>query len=296
MRIIYWVLGGIVIGLVVILAGSYGWEKAILAIAGYNLKQDVAKVRQLARKGTGSGTCESWSGYQLRFVSDQEYVLEPACGFEMGNDDKPTKRLFGGAKRLYGSGILVTGENDNGDAWVHLGFKDSQLVVGIIERKIKMSWEVEKFAIGGDSPAMASCANWGFSCCQPGKDVGEGDQVITYDCVLNCYQKCNQKPMVLRFNTNPLMNLTSRTLMLPRQDQSVEFGFDVNDDTPIEGIEIDYGDGTKDVGLKALTQNLVHTYNCQRSRCDYVVRLNATDVGGNELVESSLNTILVTVD
>jgi hypothetical protein len=270
----------------------------LLAYASFGLRNDLATLKQLVYKHEGNYCKSQLEGFQLRFVSDSEYVIEPVCGVPAEAEIIKTNSLPWGVKRIWGSGVLAgwtDGIPDLKDAWVHLGYGDSQAVVGLIEGVPKVEWQVEDFGIGGDSPAQARCAEWGFSCCQTGAEVGQLARVRTVDCVNNCYQRCNKVPMVMYFNTDPMMNSRGRVLELEKIDPMVWFGYQVSDDEDGMQVEVDFGDGKKSGPLPMEMVDLEHEYQCRSEVCVYQVVLSGVDKTGVPLMESELNRLQVVV-
>jgi hypothetical protein len=258
----------------------------------------LATLKQLVYKHEGNSCKSQLEAYQLRFVTEAEYVIEPVCGVPAETTIIKTGKLPWGVKRLYGSGVLVgwiDGIPDIKDAWVHLGYGDSQVVVGMIEGVPKVEWKAKDYEIGGESPAHAKCEEWGFSCCQSGAEVGQLAQVRTVDCVNNCFQRCNKVPMVMYFNTDPMMNSRARVLELEKIDPIVWFGYQISDDEDGTQVEIDFGDGKTSGPLPVEITDLEHEYQCRSERCVYEVVLSGVDNTGVPLMESELNRLQVVV-
>lgn len=298
MRIFKMIFGGLIIAIILGILGMYGREKLLLGIASYKLRNDVAELKKISFKDNISPCSGNISGIQLRFVSETEYVIEPACESNFDMEPMLTGKLMGGVRRSYGSGVMVKmadGVPIVDDAWVLLVYGDSQVAVGIFDGQAQVVWETEDLEIGGNSPAWGSCNDWGFSCCVMGTEVGEGTRVRTYDCTNNCYQVCNRLPVVLLFNTEPLLNPKTRTVVISKRDPIIQFGLEVSDDKELAEVKVDYGDGNMSPLLSAKTTDLIHEYQCNRSECYFKATVMAKDASGNTLVESSLNELTVVV-
>lgn len=298
MRIFKYVFGGLLVAMLLGLVGYLAREKIVLTVASYQLRNDITGLKQLAFKGMVMNRCNNTiEGYQLRFTSETTYVVEPVCDQEI-EEEETEKSLWGGVRRLYGSGVMVRVADgiptiDNG--WVHLVYGESQTVVGFFDGIAKVKWNAADYEAGGDSPARASCSEWGFACCVGGEEVGELAQVRTYDCANNCYQQCNRRPLVLLFNTDPVINPRTREAVVPKSNPVVKFGYNVSDDQEGLVVEIDYGDGKKSGPLPAQQADLEHEYQCRTGSCVYTVTLTARDVSGNGLVTSELNQLSIIV-
>lgn len=300
MRLFKYVFGGLLVAAVV---GYLGWqvrEKAVLAIVGYQFRNELSSLKRLVYRTNTTGVlCERGQieGYQLRFVSESEYVMEPVCS-GVNDSDGEVKKLGMGVKRLYGSGVMIKVEEGiptMEDGWVHLGYGESVVVVGFFDGVPKVEWNVTDMTIGGDSPARAACSEWGFSCCKSGVEVGEQTQVRTYDCMNSCFQQCNRLPMVMFFNTEPVVDPRNREVRVPKSDQSVRFGLSVSDDQENGWVEIDFGDGKMSGKLPADKAEVEHEYNCSQQSCVYLVEVKGGDEAGNSLVKSELNKLKVIV-
>lgn len=298
------VFGGLAIAIVLGVVGLFGREKIVMAVGSYVFRNDVATLKQLAYKDSVGGNCGSNGenggilGYQLRFVSEIDYVIEPVCSSLGQAQPVKSARLMGGVRRLYGSGIMIRIENGIpmvDDAWVHLRLGQAVTAVGLFDGLPKVVWNASALAIGGNSPAQAKCAEWGFACCVDGKEVGQLAQVRTYDCPAHCYQACDQLPVVLFFNTDPVMNPKMRQTVVPNSRPVVTFGYQVTDDQGLGRVMVDFGDGKKADNLPDTKQDLIHEYRCDRNTCVYTARILATDINGNELVRSAINTVQVVV-
>ncbi len=297
MRIFKWVFGGI-LGIVV--AGGLFWllsERAILLIADKRLEQDIALTRRMTVKGNGVNSCvnSSVAAYQLRFESDTSYVIETVCTDGSAGKVLVTKTLFGGVKRLYGSGIQISAKDtDMADTWVQLQYKTASVAVGYFNGVVGSNWEPQQLTIGGASPAQARCTDWGFGCCDTATEVGSGYQVHTGDCTTTCYQQCHKRPLVLFFNTDPLLNTSNRIVQLHGAKATVAFGFEVADyDDEVKEVVIDFGDKTVSDSLSAKEKKITHDYTCFSSRCVYTAQLLAQDSQGNSLADSAIQKIQV---
>jgi hypothetical protein len=305
MRIYALVFGGLIVVAFLGFLALFLGEKAVLAVAAYQLRDDVAEFWSKSRGGSLNACMgeDEFSygdllGWQLRFVEDKSYVVEPVCSGGLGAPLGEPKTLFGGVRRLWGSGIFLAGmnsEESSGDAWVHLRLGESRVVVGLLDRQPAIDWEVENYDIGGVSPARGMCTNWGFSCCAEERQEGEGYQVWTMDCPERCFQQCKQLPVVTFFNTVPMLDPKTRTVVINEMPATVEFGFSVENDVGLSAVVIDFGDGTKSQPLGLQTPSLTHTYACERSQCVFTARLAAAEGQAVPLIESSLNAVTVIV-
>jgi hypothetical protein len=123
--------------------------------------------------------------------------------------------------------------------------------------------------------------------------VGEGFN-DTLDCRGACYTTCKERPFVVYFNTNPVMDRNTRVLMVQGTEVEVGIGYEVTDaDGEVERVKLDYGDGQQDIFRASNIVN--HRYVCARTQCLFTATLSATDDEGLELAETSLNKIQIVV-
>jgi hypothetical protein len=306
MRIFALVFGGLVVMVALGIMGWFGREKVVMGMAAYSLRNDIAQLKKFRYDGSAKG-CVSLehetnrvTGYQLRFISDTEYVFEVVCEHDKAGNILKNGLLAGGVKRLYGSGIMLAVDEKNVEptnAWVHLKYGDTIVAVGFFNNVADIKWNAREFPIGGDTTAQANCSDWGFVCCKSGTENGQGAQVFTLDCPKNCHQTCNQLPVVVFFNTSPLMDAKSRVLLLNSRKSSVDFGFEITDfDGNVEQSSIDFGDGTVSGEFGAKASPVSHEYSCDTSRCVYRAVLSAVDSEGNNLENSHYNQIQVILE
>lgn len=305
LRVMISVLGGLLGVAVVTVAGWFLWERALVWIAGYQFQHDLGKLKQITFSQNYVGACakgdseqtQPVSGVQLRFTSDTTYVIEPVCTNTMLEAEPLFEgALWGGVKRLYGSGIyipLVDGNPEVRDGWVELVAGTTTIAVGYFDGQTGLRWQVPTNAVGGASPAVAGCADWGFECCELGSSQGFGAQVFPADCVAQCYQSCNQRPVVLFFNSDPMMG-RDRSVFVRGANVTVQFGFEVVDfDGAISHVQINFGDGQMSPPFSAKEVSVIHDYECHESACSFEAIVQAQDDGGTPLADSQTNRIRV---
>jgi hypothetical protein len=239
--------------------------------------------------------------YQLRFTSSTEYVIEVVC------NRKPVKvlsletgKLSRGLVKIAGSGIRVPIRKANESyrdvtGLVRLGFGYRVLDVGLVEGSPK--WltgdKTNPLNEGVYIPAT-TCEGWGYRCCYPALEMGEGQQEPrATDCPSICYTHCGQRPVLIFFNTDPVLDYRSRTLTVFGPEVLVSFGYEVIDaDSALTSVVIDFGDGeTHETGMsKGLVQ---HTYRCGERECLFEARIRATDVTGYTMGDSRSETVMI---
>jgi hypothetical protein len=226
------------------------------------------------------------SAYQLRFTSTTEYVIEVVC------NRKPVKilaldsgKLSRGLVKVAGSGMYVPIRKANESyrdvtGMVRLGFGYRVLDVGLLEGTPGWLMDTGAYPLNeGKHIPATSCEGWGYRCCYPALEVGEGaKEPRATDCSAICYSHCGQRPVLIFFNTDPVLDYKSRTLTLYGSEVMVSFGYELIDaDSALEKVMIDFGDGEsyETSVQKGLVQ---HTYRCDQPECVYVARINAIDV------------------
>lgn len=290
----------ILIIMTVVVGGWFGWQEWQFRQGVLQVQSAIKTLQRTATQGTGS-VCifpGKLVGYQLRFTTATTYVMESVCsdGKNIVMDDK---QLRGGIERIYGSGVFVAIENGQpnwGNAWVHLRYGQRNVAVGLMDGQVMVDWHADTRQIGGESPAIAKCQDWGFSCCASGLQQGMNLQVQTTDCKDACFQQCNQLPVVLFFNTEPMLDQKTRVVQVNGKYSSITFGFEVMDaDDGIERALLDFGDGKKSAYLGKKESNIAHEYACAKQSCEFIVRLSAWDTRGNALPETPVSTLRVIV-
>lgn len=292
--------------------GIFGWfwakDRVLIEIAARQLAADVARLPGYAvsansyQKSCGDKLDENGTnvvGYQLRFENETNYVIEVVCVDEsLAGPVLKQSRLAGPVKHRYGSGIMVplASATVSPEAWVQLTHKQLTYAVGLIGSEVKIVREDVDEYLGGDTAAVATCSQWGFQCCRYQQEAGMGLHVFTNDCQKDCYQNCNQLPMVLFFNTDPSMNNQTRILSV-KAPAEITFGYEIsNVDDDFSQVKIDYGDGVVDDTVSNKEEALVHTYDCRRSTCTYLVKLSAQDEHGGLLVDSPLSQMKLVIE
>lgn len=299
------VLGGLAGVVIVATISCLLWERAILWVGGSQFRNELSELKRLtfrqdyleACKESGTKLIRPVEGVQLRFMSETEYMIEPIC-VDKSIKALPIKqgKLLVGVKRLYGPGIfipIINGNPEIMDGWVVLVAGKTSVVVGFFNGQSELKWELPDEVIGGESPAIASCSDWGFSCCQAGNTDGMGVQAFPSDCVASCYQTCNQRPVILFFNSDPRMN-NDRIVFIQGRRAIVDFGFEVADfDGVVAKTQLDFGDGEIVSTLTAKEALIGHEYECLMTQCVFEAVLSANDANGSDMAEGQTNRILI---
>ncbi len=238
-------------------------------------------------------------GFQLRFLDDANYVVELVCSSDKRESDFyriSTHTLPNNVKKVAGVGMLVEREAESLDAWVYIGKGSSTVKVGYVDNSLVTEWGgMDVVGDLGRTVAKATCEGYGYSCCDEVVAVGQGEVLTgTLNCPGMCYAQCQDRPAVLFFNTQPILDQAKREVRVPRSDPNVFFGYEIQDaDSAEVRVMIDFGDGSEFSGSSKA--QLSHTYNCSRQLCRYLVKLSAIDFEGNSLVDGERNYLHVVV-
>jgi hypothetical protein len=145
--------------------------------------------------------------------------------------------------------------------------------------------------------AITNCEGWGYACCNPLTQVGDGEAVADgiMSCPDSCYQRCRNRPAILSFASGPPADVKTRTVTV-KQDSLVVFSYGVQDiDSSGVTVTIDYGDGQMAESTNQ-TDEFSHVYGCSGSQCRYQAELLAHDSEGLENSQTRINVITVIVN
>jgi hypothetical protein len=244
-------------------------------------------------------------GYRLRFTSDTHYLIEAVCTSTFkGPFQVMDKSLGFGVKKLKGSGIFIpvtqtgvveSGEEDAATAMVLLGDRYIGREVGLVDGlQVSRLTSPQNWFSEGEQAAETECEGWGNSCCDPVTQVGVGTpEERVLDCRGQCYEVCRERPIIVYFNSDPLMNTVSRSVVITGSEVVVTFGFEVADtDSQIALVVLNFGDGEK-YTAKSTKETAEHTYRCAQGTCRFEAKIEATDSEGLKLADSRLSEITV---
>lgn len=325
MRILRIFFTAIVLLLVIGLIGGFIAREILLMMALQQLRGDLKRLPSLPLSQKISQECLEYAGgasqggstirYQLRFISDRQYVLEGVCEIsESLRTVFETKSLPILVRREIGQSGIIQGQNLHGLEVSIFGR------LGTVYEEENFFWtsyhsEEEKGVITQEGPVTV-CGGYGYECCDKTYQTGLGEQKSeALDCPRSCFPGCTQKPVVLTFNADPFDQET-RTASLQSGD-IVEFLYTVTDvrgdvfaqenitneqvslrwdDTflqilekyatkkePLDSIEkvvITFGDGQFQ-DLTNLQGSVTHTYTCTRVEgCEYTATVQGVTKKG----------------
>lgn len=325
MRVLRIFFTAIVIFLVIGLIGGFIAREVLLMMALQQLRGDLKRLPSFPLSQKISQECLEYSGgssqggsvirYQLRFISDRQYVLEGVCEIsESLRTVFETKSLPILVRREVSQSGIIEGQNLHGLEVSIFGR------LGTVYEEDNFFWtsyrsEEEKGVITSEGPATV-CGGYGYECCDKTYQTGLGEQrTEALDCPRSCFPGCTQKPVVLTFNADPF-DPGTRTVFL-RSGDPVEFLYTITDvkgdvfsqenltseqvslrwdDTflqilekyatkkdPVDSIEkvvVTFGDGAFQ-DLESLQGSVSHTYTCTgKAFCEYTATVQGVTQKG----------------
>ena len=312
-------------------------REILLAVGVNQVTASVKELKQIESKGQYVNEClskgsvpvegEDILALQLRFTSDTEYVTEVVCRqFTFDPITINTVSLSPLVKKLPGDSGIIWGDYQSG---IHLSALGRQGYVYVEDREILNGYR-EVLGLNFETEPVASCSGYGFTCCQEGFEQGVGDQLVgATDCPKSCFSSCQERPVVLSFNSHPFFDTKTRIVQI-KSNQTVTFSYVVSDtqvdsfsvkdveksdpfsytiltlaeslfekkaDTAIPEealVVVDFGDGKQEV-LSELQGSVSHAYTCDKASCQYKVFARARNSLGVESADNLINSIVVSV-
>lgn len=317
MRILRLIISAFIFFAVIIIGGFYLTREILLFLGETNIKNSLKEMVLAKNSGSYGSQCnelgsravgnESIVSYQLRFISSSDYLVEAVCeGFQYNpilikQESLPqfvTKvpGTSGFNYSLEQSGIKIeTFANEIEALSQATGFdlsflsKEKYLVAqnGVVIK-------IDNVGFVGAGP-VTSCVGYGYQCCNEISHLGVGDRIIGLpECEQSCYSSCASRPVVLSFNSNPIIDQKTRTINVA-SGSIVEFSYvgDFGKASLMNGI-LDFGDGEKSP-VSGLTGKVSHTYECRSSRCEYIATLTLEDNLGVKSADLDTNKIKIIV-
>lgn len=306
---------------VVVFGVGFLAARKVLLVANTNKLVDSLEVLKLsAARNVASTECFELAGgnsatdqpivYQIRFLNDVDYVLEAVCPLNQSNPiELGTNALAPFVKKVPGKSGFVWDESfDTGIELEVFGelaqfleentarYVDSRLIT--LSRKIVVENGVVNTAAAAlpdSQQPVATCAGYGFTCCDTISQVGSGGQLTgASQCSDHCFRQCLDRPVVLSFATNPFFNPNTRQVDVV-VGTPVTFAFVVDEkDTEDFEVVIDFGDGQSET-FYARQGQVAHEYDCPDPFCSYTAELTVTDPDGLSSIETPISKIAVNV-
>lgn len=318
MRILRLIISAFLFFVVIIVAGFFILRELMLLWGTSKIKSSLREMSLSQNRGSFATQCyelgakapagESLVTYQLRFISSTEYIVEAVCeGLEFDPILIAQKTLPQFVTKVPGtSGFTLSSEQTAIELEVFrkeiddisqktgfdLSFLDrKKLLVSQSGVLIKSS---DTTILSANGPITA-CDGYGYECCDEISHFGVGDKITGLaDCKDSCYSSCASRPVVLSFNTSPVMDRANRSVSV-RSGNTVEFTFvaDSGDSKSMSGV-ISFGDGDK-AQISGLAGQESHTYSCALTRCEYTAKIVLEDNWGIKSADLMTNKVKVIV-
>lgn len=316
MRILRLLITALVLFIILTVGTFFVSREILLFLGSSTLKSSVKTLNESRSKNAFASQCAELGGtqgsstvqYQLRFLSSSEYLLEAACdGFAYEPITIAQEKLPQFVTKVPGtSGFIVSHSSQSGieievfkleidklaqALGVDLTFLQKQKPL-VVENGLLVSDSVQdQFGTG----PVTVCEGYGYQCCDAAAQLGVGDRIAGLtDCEDQCFAQCASRPLVLSFNTNPILDPRNRTVMI-KSGTPVEFTFvaDSGNAQIATGI-LDFGDGTK-AQISGLAGQTSHTYECARTSCEYIAKVTLEDNWGVKSADLGINSVKVIV-
>lgn len=302
MRILrFLAISSVVMLMLSLVVGLIGRE-ALLVWGVATMRTEVSKLRQISKKPAAySSQCLQKGvqpdedaplieSYQLRFVSDTEFVTEVVCRqFRLDPIRVSSGQLPWFVRKVPGSSGLIWGQDSSAVELEVLGRHRTVLV-----EATELLYDRPGLVRLGEGP-VASCQGYGFSCCELNTQQGMGDQLngVT-DCPRTCFRSCLSRPVVLSFSSDPFPDPQTR-VAVATVGEPVTFSY-VTDvsmvDVPI--ITIVFGDGAEQVVTEPVG-SVGHSYQCATAMCQFQARVVISSPDGVTAAELPVNSLTLQV-
>lgn len=321
------------IALILIVVGLAARE-LVLFISLRKVKDSLELVKEISEGQTkatdcmGRGSVSDNEGLfhqtQLRFVSDNEYVIEVVCNqFPLSPIKVTSDSLFTLVKKEKGHSGIIWGVENPGIQLFLLGRAGA-----VFAENGEVRLQVEPHQDGFHSGPISECVSFGYYCCNASSQSGVGDyKKGVLDCPKACYESCEDRPLVLKFLTQPYYDQLTHQLKI-NSGTEVTFNYTVSlsqgdafstsslseDANILEQIVyqtshlfnpsqsqdqqaeviIDFGDGESSI-LRDLQGKATHVYTCNKTRCEYQAQLTAVNGQGVKSIQDLASSIKIVV-
>lgn len=317
MRILRLLISAFIFFIIIVVGGFFLVREGLLYWGSSNVRGSLREMVQAKNRGSFGSQCtqlgsvaigdEQLVTYQVRFITSSEYLVEAVCeGFqydpitiEQGSLPQFVTKVPGSSGFRYSydaHGIeLEVFSSEVAALSKATGFDFSFLVKKktlIVDQGILIKSDATSFL--GEGP-VTICAGYGYECCNEVSHFGVGNQIIGLpDCENSCFSSCASRPVLLSFNTNPLMDPKTRSITIGPGD-SVMFTFvaDSGEAKSMSGV-INFGDGQK-APISGLAGQVSHDYACASTKCTYVASLVLEDNWGVKSAELQTSKVTILV-
>ncbi len=317
MRILRLLISAFLFFVIIVVGGFFLLREVLLFWGASNIKGSLREMVQARNRGSFGTQCsalgstpvgtESLVTYQVRFLTSSEYLVEAVC---QGFDYDPILIAQGSLPQFV---TKVPGTSGFLDSFTATGIElevfssESKALSNttgfdfsfLVKQKLLLAEEgvlikAEKDAFMGEGPVTV-CSGYGYECCNEVSHFGIGDRITGLsDCENSCYAACASRPVVLSFNSNPLMDPKTRTVTINPGDP-VQFTYvaDSGEAKSMSGI-LDFGDGEK-APISGLAGQVSHTYECASSSCTYTAVVTLEDNWGAKSADLQNNKVTILV-
>lgn len=228
------------------------------------------------------------TGLQLRFTSDNEYVLELICNsLQFDPIVVEHKKLPPLVFKQPGSGGVIWGTDLSSVSLAVLGRTQS---IGVENKSVVTSFS----SLSTGLSPQTTCQGRGYMCCSGDSQFGTGQlQNQVNDCPKSCYASCLPRPILLSFMSDPALD-QNRTVSVGA-NETIQFAFVVGYETvrPLT-VTLDYGDGETKT-FKTLNGVSSHLYTCNTGVCTYQAHLTVLTQDQIGAVVNDLSQITIQV-
>lgn len=308
--------------------GFFIYREILLWSATRNIESSLSVLGAYADRNVSGSECLAQSDggsddsllptYQLRFLNDNEYILEAVCPLTQSTPielerrrlPKLTQKVPGKSGFVWGEGlktgikVQVFGEldklfgeigggsgSDGGDGSAPLFHLSRQRIItldsGVVDTKQEL--------LPDSQTPVASCEGYGYSCCDEVSQVGVGEKINgAISCNQRCFSKCVDRPTVLSFVSEPYVDpFTNKVEVFG--GMPVVFAFKATKGSS-EGIQVylDFGDDVQESTNSAEGQ-FVHQYECSNSSCAFTARLDVVNDDGVAASNLPINELSIVV-
>jgi len=300
MRVINFLFSALLIIILVFVVGFLIFRETMLLVASSQIKGALKALRQIERNPTDYYyKCREKGGdeaeavpelFQLKFIDNKNYQLEIICR------QFPFDPIIVSQRQL----PLMVNKVKGGSGLIW-GNAESNLGLEILGRKTLVTvknenMQVVKFKADFGKTPIASCQSYGFTCCQEETSIGIGSQLLeTLDCPRSCFDSCQSRPIILSFTSDPFYESKSKTVSIKRSEE-IDFSYVIDGgDGNLKAAKISFGDG-QEYDFFDTTGSVAHKFVCNKSFCNYEVKITATDMKNVNSADTGVTKIVVKVE
>lgn len=302
MRFLRYVVVFLLLAVTLTVVGLLAWQEITLATGKQHLAQQLEDYTGTAlppqtfdyckQLGTVSTAGRPLFTVQVRFIDSKQFVIEAVCDqYEFAPLELVQSALSAGVVKVPGSAGFAFGPGVwrvdlQADASFLPGpVREQALIKQLLSRTASVIVAdgrlVADASLESSQPAepITTCEGYGFTCCTPVAEQGEGESLPASDCSAACFARCQQLPQVFWLATSNGYDREQRTATVSR-GELVTFSF-VGDalDPATTTARLDFGDGNSWEGPMQI-ESVNHQYSCEISQCQYVASVTLTDQAG----------------